>query len=200
MFTRINRLIRSQRTRHIIMMVVALIVATTMVVNFVTPVFGNGRPPQKPEPPAKPAEPLTDVAPPPPLVDVRADEGPQARLERLGLNTLPQTARERQLPQDVMDLANPPQWTETLAAPPEQPVPPDPFQEPPIAVNPERGQPADAPFPPVVEPPGLEVSAVPPVKVEVRQVQVDLDRLQALVAQDFPDSNGFCGQGTQLHN
>ena len=171
MFTRISRLIRSRRIRRAITMAVALMVVTTLVVNFVTPVFGNGRPPQKPEPPAKLAEPLTDVAPPPPLVDVRADEGPQTRLERLGLDTLPQAARERQLPQDVMNLANPPQWTETLAAPLEQPVPPDPFQEPAIKVNPEHGQPADAPFPPVVEPPGLEGPAVPPVKAKPLPVE-----------------------------
>jgi hypothetical protein len=107
--------------------------------------------PQKGEPPQKAQEPLTDVAPPQPAVDVKAEENPQARLKALGLDTLPAVDKGL-LPSDVMDLANPPQWTETIAASSDNPVPPDPFKTPVMAVNPERGQPEDAPLPWAVQP------------------------------------------------
>ncbi len=135
--------------------------------------------------------PLTDVAPEPRAVDVRADEHPAQRLRALGLESAPpQAAREGRQPSDVMDLRNPPQWSAQQAGPAvpsaaraenravegrialmssgtsvdaELPVPPDPFAEPPVRVNPERGKRTTDPGPPWME------SAEEPVDLRPRK-------------------------------
>jgi len=43
------------------------------------------------------------------------------------------------LPTDLPDPSRPPQWTPPLATPGD-PMPPDPFVEPPIAVDPDHGR------------------------------------------------------------
>lgn len=112
----------------------------------------KGAPPRQVSDEARPQEPLTDVAPPPPAVDVRAEEHPLERLKALGLDSQPAVDKGVQ-PSDVMDVAQPPQWTEKLAGAEGAPVPPDPFKAPPIAVNPERGQADDAPLPWAIQAP-----------------------------------------------
>jgi len=110
-------------------------------------------------PPPEAAMPLTDVAGQPPRVDVQAAEAPTERLRNLGLEQLPAPAFEAQLPTAAMpDLAHPPAWTQPLAAPQGAPVPPDPFKAPPLAVNPERGQPQE----PRSMPPSTTVQPTPP--------------------------------------
>ena len=119
-----------------------------------------------PPPEQKADEALTDVAPPPPAVDVRADEHPALRLGTLGLDRLPLAPPgSDKLPPDWTQeqVANPPRWTNALTAPDDAPPsPPNPFQDPPMAVNPERGKSPTDPGPPWMEPPAKGVE--PPGK------------------------------------
>lgn len=85
-----------------------------------------------------PEPPLTDIAPPPPAVDVQAEEHPKKRLAVMGLEPPPQMNRQGVRP-TMMDPAQPPRWNETLADPPPPDAVPDPFTPPPMVVNPERG-------------------------------------------------------------
>jgi hypothetical protein len=48
---------------------------------------------------------------------------------------------KRIMPKDLPDPHNPPQYTKTLAAPPANPTPPNPFVPPPIEMNPDRSKP-----------------------------------------------------------
>jgi hypothetical protein len=141
----LTRLFNRKRARRILVIVSALVIVSILATSTgLVSLAQKGTPPPagKPQPPAQAQEPLTDVAGPPPVVDVKADENPQARLKALGLDTLPAVDKGKQ-PSDVMDLAHPPQWTQTIAAP-GAPQPPDPFKAPPMAINPMRGQPDDA--------------------------------------------------------
>ncbi len=83
--------------------------------------------------------PLTDVAPPPPVMDVSAAEHPAERLRQMKLGETPQEKYKQRakLPTN-MNLEHPPEWTETLAAPAIPTQSPDPFTKPPIKVNPKR--------------------------------------------------------------
>lgn len=82
--------------------------------------------------------PLTDVAPPPPAVAVTAAEHPYERLQKMGLEAPPQYQVKQIPPQSGMDESKPPRWNETIAAPKPPTEAPNPFEPPPIAVNPER--------------------------------------------------------------
>ncbi len=141
--------------RYILVSISVLVVASMLANSGLAEVIHLIQLPQQQEPPQKVQEPLTDVAPPPPAVDVRADEGPEARLKALGLDKLPELPAEpNRLPPGWTKemVANPPQWTTIIAMPSDKPMPPDPFKAPVIAMNPERGQPADAPLPWAVQP------------------------------------------------
>jgi hypothetical protein len=132
--------------------------------------------------PTEKAQPLTDVAPAPPAVAVRSDEAPTARLQGLGLESLPAQAQGQLPPGWTKEqVANPPQWTTRIAGPGAQQeygprglqlretvpgrasrdaiVPPDPFTPPPLVVNPERGAPA------ISTPAAIAPQPVPPEKI-----------------------------------
>lgn len=96
-------------------------------------------------PPATNQAATSSLAPEPKQVQVSADEGPGKRLEALQLAPPPQKSVPAVLPKSGIDTKNPPQWTPTLALAPAQPTPPNPFTEPPMAVNPERQPPAPGP-------------------------------------------------------
>ena len=81
--------------------------------------------------------PLTAVAPPQRAIKVSANEHPYQRLAAERVPAPPQYLQKRILPA-VMSTTKPPRWNKTLATPDPRPAPPNPFQEPPIAVNPER--------------------------------------------------------------
>ncbi|RJX32765.1 MAG: hypothetical protein C4531_06140 [Desulfurivibrio sp.] len=83
------------------------------------------------------SEPLTDVAPPPPQVDVRAEEHPYERLQKMNLPPPPQYQLQSKLPKNT-DPADPPRWNETIAEPTPPTEAPDPFEPPPIKGNPAR--------------------------------------------------------------
>lgn len=83
--------------------------------------------------------PLTDIAPPPPVVNVSADEHPRERLKRMDLDMPPQYKRDVKLPPNT-DIENPPRWNETIASPKIPAEAPDPFTAPPIKVDPRRVQ------------------------------------------------------------
>ena len=121
---------------------------------------------ERPEADSPPEGPLTDMAPPPPPVDVRADEHPALRLQHLDLEDPAEAAPDVRL-SDEAEVRNPPQWTAQQAgppvpnavatqdqalalkaAPPEDVEPPNPFEEPPLAVNPARGAEPTDPGPP----------------------------------------------------
>ena len=87
------------------------------------------------EPQAEP--PLTDIAPEPPVVDVRADEHPTERIKRMNLGVPPQYTKPVKLPRN-MNLQRPPRWNKTLASPAVPKEAPDPFTPPPIKVDPRR--------------------------------------------------------------
>jgi hypothetical protein len=101
---------------------------------------------------------LTDVAGPPPVVDVRPEEAPDVRLKALGMGAASMAKASAPLPQGVMDFARPPQWTKALAGP-EAPVPPDPFKTPALVVNPERVPPDNRIDKLVIEPIAPDSSA-----------------------------------------
>lgn len=82
-------------------------------------------------------EPLTDVAPPPPAVDVRAEYHPYERLKEMNLPPPPQYQLQSKLPKNT-DPAHPPRWNKTIAQPEPPTEAPDPFEPPPIKVNPAR--------------------------------------------------------------
>ncbi len=89
--------------------------------------------------------PLTAVARPAPKVDVSVKEHPRERIQEMKLSDGPQKAVKRTLPEDVMDLKGPPQWTEPIAMPAIPEEAPDPFTAPPIKVNPARLPQQDVP-------------------------------------------------------
>lgn len=103
----------------------------------------------RPEPGKAETNPLTDVAARPaatamPRLPDRPGHGerpgqgepPEFDIDETGQAVAPPTAYV--LPDDLPDPANPPQETEPLALPGE-PIPPDPFTEPEIAQDPNRG-------------------------------------------------------------
>jgi hypothetical protein len=77
--------------------------------------------------------PLTDLAPRPTRTPLFVEQAPQR-------SPPPQLVKARWVaPQKMPDPAHPPTWTRVLAAPP-APEPPDPFIDPPMAVDPNRGR------------------------------------------------------------
>jgi len=81
--------------------------------------------------------PYSDAAPEP--------EDPEAvdpELEDQRLEPAPLEEPDVVLPEDVEAVFHPPQWTETLSLPALDLVPPDPFVEPEIAVDPSRKPPS----------------------------------------------------------
>lgn len=138
-----NRPSQSKRMRHLVIIVSALIIVSVLATQTGLVGLAEGLLPRASAPDKQPPEPLTDVAPPQPEVDVTAEESPQVRLAALGLDKLP-PADLGLLPWDVIDVRNPPQWTETLAQSAAEIVPPDPFTPPSMIVNPERGQADDS--------------------------------------------------------
>ncbi|MDM8550400.1 hypothetical protein QUF72_09990 [Desulfobacterales bacterium HSG2] len=97
---------------------------------------------QEPMKEKKQVLPLTAMAPPPPVVNVSAEEHPTQRLKRLNPAPAPQYARKAQLPKDLTARR---QWTKPLALPAIPGEPPDPFTPPPIKVNPKRTPQPDVP-------------------------------------------------------
>lgn len=106
----------------------------------------------------EPTEPLTDVAGAAPAVQVRPEEAPHLRQVQPPAPVpqpsqpgqaqgtaeppppVPEAPPAKVVPPSLMpDPANPPQWTKPLAVP-STPKPPNPFEPPPIAVDPERGR------------------------------------------------------------
>lgn len=86
-------------------------------------------------------EPLTDIAPPSPVVDVSEDEHPYERIKKMNLPPPAQATRERQFPK-TMNIGQPPRWNKTLAAADHTAESPDPFTPPPMFVDITRaGQP-----------------------------------------------------------
>lgn len=152
---------RSKRARRILVIVSALVIVAVLATQTGLASLAQGLAQaiqaQGPNPPTM-VEPLTDLAGPQPAVDVRPEESPEERLKAMGLAEL--DSYSPVLPSGAalegMDLARPPQWTETLAEP-GAPVPPDPYQAPPMAIDPETGQ-AAKPIAPAVEPqPAVEL-------------------------------------------
>ena len=81
----------------------------------------------------QPSVPITDIAPSP------------TKKQEVTRRHIPKTVgkavikdQSTKLPVHVMNLTAPPQWTQTLARPAANPVPPDPLTPPEIYVNPER--------------------------------------------------------------
>jgi hypothetical protein len=138
-----------------VLVIVAMLATSIDVVGIVHAANAVFNPPVPPE--KKPAEPLTDVAPEPRAVNVRAEEHPSLRIKALGLDKLPKAPAELKdtLPPGWTRemVANPPQSTQALTAPDNAPiVPPNPFEEPPMAVNPERGKKPTDPGRPRMQP------------------------------------------------
>lgn len=100
---------------------------------------------QAPKTPALNTTTRSSLAPEAKSVAVTAAEGPGKRLAKLQLEPLPQKGVKAVLPEVGIDPRHPPQWTKALALAPIQVTPPNPFEEPPMAVNPERQPPAPGP-------------------------------------------------------
>ena len=101
--------------------------------------------PQAQPVPAQNKAPLSSLAPAAKPVTVFAAEGPSKRLAKLQLDPPPQQEVHGVLPDVGIDPKHPPQWTKPLALAPKQVTPPNPFVEPPLAVDPERQPPAAGP-------------------------------------------------------
>lgn len=83
-----------------------------------------------------PRQPTSDVAPPPPEVDVQPGEAPETRRGESSFTP----AEEGIAPSgEGMEAAQPPQDTEPLVAPPANSDPPDPFTTPPMVIDPNTG-------------------------------------------------------------
>lgn len=125
---------RAATSLALLLTIVALPAAHHLLASPQTPPATPPAPERTPEP-----APLTVVAPAPRAVDAGAHESPARRLRQMNLGPPPQDGIEWRLPPaTVMDVTQPPQWTRPLALPLAQPQPPDPFETPPLAVDPQR--------------------------------------------------------------
>lgn len=122
---------------------------------------------QRPQPtpePIKVEEPLTDMAPAPPLIEVTEREHPAMRLQALGLEQDPPISPDGQgLPPGWTreELTHPSLSTQALTVPDDAPpVPPNPFETPLLRVNPERGKQAAEPGPAWMDLPPQEIQPV----------------------------------------